>query len=224
MHSSKSCASKQRLCLNTYSTHHGSTASSRVSLMIYQKQWFSWFLTSDRTTPVSIRMKRRFHNQVTVHTIDANYKCPKVEELVKEELSPNHTHDSSAVSSFVHQAIGRLKEKRGLSIGHLLQFTNGCSAQLKSKQPFKNIAVAHELTTGEVLRRREKATNNVKPNINDWCTVDLTTGEVLRRREQATNNVKPNINDWCTVDLTTGEVLRRWEKATNNVKPNINDW
>ena len=29
--------------------------------------------------------------------------------------------------------------------------------------------------------------------MNDWCTVDLTTGEVLRRREKATNNLKPNI-------------------------------
>ena len=91
-----------------------------------------------------------FHNQVTVDTIVAYYKCHKVEELVKEELSPGNTHDSSAMA-FLHQAIGRLKEKRDLSIRHPLQFTNGCSAQFKSKQPFKNIAVAHELTTGEVL-------------------------------------------------------------------------
>ena len=92
-----------------------------------------------------------FHNQVTVHTIVAYYKCHKVEELVKEDLSPGNTHDSSAVA-FLHQAIGRLKEKRDLSIRHLLQFTDGCSAQFKSKQPFKNIPVTHELTTGEVLR------------------------------------------------------------------------
>ena len=38
VHSPRSCALKQRLCLNTYSTHHGSTASSQLSLMICHKQ------------------------------------------------------------------------------------------------------------------------------------------------------------------------------------------
>ena len=88
-----------------------------------------------------------FHNQVTVHPIVAYYKCPEVDETVKEELiflSPDNTHDSSAVASFVHEAIGHLTEKRGLSIGHLIQFTDGCSAQYKSKRPFKHIAVAQE--------------------------------------------------------------------------------
>ena len=59
-------------------------------------------------------------------------------------LSPDNTHDSSAVASFLHDAIVHLKEKRGLSIGHLIQFTDGCSPQYKSKRPFKNITVANE--------------------------------------------------------------------------------
>ena len=52
-----------------------------------------------------------FHNQVTVH--------PIVVEMEKEELiflSPDNTHDSSAVVSFVHQAIGHLKEKVSNSV------------------------------------------------------------------------------------------------------------
>ena len=32
-----------------------------------------------------------------------------------------------------------------------------------------------------------------KEYVNDWCTVDLTTGEVLRHRKQATNNLKRNV-------------------------------
>ena len=87
-----------------------------------------------------------FHNQVTVHPIVAYHKCPEAEETVKELifLSPENTHDSSAVASFLHDAIVHLEEKRGLSIGHLIQFTDGCSAQCKSKRPFKNIVVAQE--------------------------------------------------------------------------------
>ena len=32
-----------------------------------------------------------------------------------------------------------------------------------------------------------------KQYVNNWSTVDLTTGEVLRSREKATSNVKPSI-------------------------------
>ena len=98
-----------------------------------------------------------FHNQVTVHPIVAYYKCPEAEETVKKELiflSPYNTHDSSAVASFVHQVIGQLKVKRGLSIGHLIQFTNGCCAHNKSKRPFKYRAVTHE-TYGFPVSREE---------------------------------------------------------------------
>ena len=126
MHSSKSCAPKQRLCLNTSSTHHGTTATSLIDdlpgttvvMVLDLGQNYACFYQDEAQDA------HWFHNQVNVHTKVAYYKCHKVEELVKEDLSPGNIHDSSAVA-FLHQAIGRLKEKRDLSIQHLLQFTDG---------------------------------------------------------------------------------------------------
>lgn len=85
------------------------------------------------------------HEQVTVHPIVAYYRCPVCPKTVTESLifvSSDRRHDYHAVHHFTKQALVHLRETRGLVITHVNQWTDGCSAQYKSKGPFADIACA----------------------------------------------------------------------------------
>ncbi|KAK6192316.1 hypothetical protein SNE40_003804 [Patella caerulea] len=86
-----------------------------------------------------------FHNQVTVHPIVTYYNCQNTHchEIVKEELvmlSDDLNHDTSAVKAFIRQAEDHLTDKRNLKIEHVVQFSDGCASQYKSKQAFRDIS------------------------------------------------------------------------------------
>ena len=78
---------------------------------------------------------------MTVYPIVCYYKCNEEEHthLVQEALVflfDDLTHDSQAVHHFESLAVKLLQEKRGLNCQHIVEFTDGCSGQYKSKSPF----------------------------------------------------------------------------------------
>ncbi|CAG2221681.1 unnamed protein product [Mytilus edulis] len=81
--------------------------------------------------------------QVTVHPSICYYKCKTCSETVKEDivmLSGDLKHDFYAVSTFIRKANEHLIQKRGLTIDHHIQFSDGCAGQYKSKNAFEGIA------------------------------------------------------------------------------------
>lgn len=83
--------------------------------------------------------------QITVHPIVCYYKCPTEghNHTVQEALVfvlDDLNHDANAVHHFETLAIKHLKEKRGLKLEHVVEFTDGCGAQYKSKVPFADIS------------------------------------------------------------------------------------
>lgn len=87
------------------------------------------------------------YQQITVHPIVAYYKCQEKEckdtSLVTESIvciSDDLTHDASAVNKFFQTAFEHLQ--KSVKIKHAVQFTDGCSAQYKSKQPFMDLSYA----------------------------------------------------------------------------------
>ncbi|XP_060789811.1 uncharacterized protein LOC132894247 isoform X2 [Neoarius graeffei] len=83
--------------------------------------------------------------QVTVHPIVCYYKCPTEGHIhtVQEALvflSDDLSHDANAVHHFEKLAIQHLKQKRGLKLEHVVEFTDGCGSQYKSKAPFADIS------------------------------------------------------------------------------------
>jgi hypothetical protein len=81
--------------------------------------------------------------QVTVHPTVCYYSCQDCNEPVTESLifiSDDRLHDHHAVRAFTNEAIRHLQEVRHLQLGHIIQFTDGCSAQYKSKGPFLDIS------------------------------------------------------------------------------------
>ncbi|XP_041372135.1 uncharacterized protein LOC121385498 [Gigantopelta aegis] len=86
-----------------------------------------------------------YHEQVTVHPIVTYYVCPFCEETISESLvfiSDDRHHDFNAVFHFTKVAIDHLRNTRGLELDHIIQWTDGCASQYKSKGPFSDISCA----------------------------------------------------------------------------------
>ena len=87
-------------------------------------------------------------NQVTIHLIVAYYNCEhpdKSTHVVQEALvfiSEDLKHDSHAAHHFEKEAIKYLKEKRGIPLAHVVEYSDGCAAHYKSRGPIADISFA----------------------------------------------------------------------------------
>ena len=85
------------------------------------------------------------HRQFTVnHYVN---RCPGCQETTTESLvfiSSDRKHDHHAVHHFTVMALTHLRNQRGLTVSHVNQWTDGCSAQYKSRGPFADIACSME--------------------------------------------------------------------------------
>ena len=60
-------------------------------------------------------------------------------------VSDDNHHDHHAVLTFVKRTMEHLQQVRHLQVSHVVQWSDGCGAQYKSKGPFADVA-ASELT------------------------------------------------------------------------------
>jgi hypothetical protein len=82
-----------------------------------------------------------YHKMTTVHPVVCYIPCPEPDchEIVTEELmmlSSDTDHDAHAVKAFEDKAMEHFQEK-GYNIKRVVQFTDNCSSQYKSKLPFE---------------------------------------------------------------------------------------
>ena len=87
------------------------------------------------------------HEQVTVHPIVCYYGC----QFKGAQRQPQKALYSSATTvgitmtpsfKFTQLAVDHLRTVRGLEIKNIVQWTDGCGAQYKSKGPFADISCA----------------------------------------------------------------------------------
>ena len=88
-------------------------------------------------------------NQVALHPIVTYYRCPDHDgdHIVAEAItiiSSDLKHDGHAVQHFVNMSIEYLRTKRHLNITKLIEFSDGCGVQYKSKVPFCDISFSEE--------------------------------------------------------------------------------
>ena len=79
------------------------------------------------------------HTQTSLHPIINFYRCPKDNKLITEEhmfVTPDKTHDKYAVQTFEKLTLQHLAEK-GIVPKAIIQFSDNCSSQYKSKGPFQ---------------------------------------------------------------------------------------
>ena len=85
------------------------------------------------------------HEQVTVHPTVTYYACQLCPETVTESLvfvSDDRIHDFHAVFRFTQLAVDHLRTARGLEINNIIQWTDDCASQYKSKGPFADVSCA----------------------------------------------------------------------------------
>jgi hypothetical protein len=86
-------------------------------------------------------------DQVTVHPLVVYYNCKHndTSHIAQEALvfiSNDLQHDSHAVHHFETVAMQYLKDIRGLTLSRIVEFTDGCSCQYKSRGPFADLSFA----------------------------------------------------------------------------------
>lgn len=90
------------------------------------------------------------YTQITVHPIMFYWRSQCCDSVISEGVvgtSDDLKHDSKAAKDFIDQAIAHIKHTRNVIVDNVVQFTDGCPGQYKSKQPFYDIANAALPTT-----------------------------------------------------------------------------
>ena len=86
------------------------------------------------------------HTTITLHPIVCYYQCADCEKGVVCEtlafISDDKVHDFHAVQTFVCLAMEHLRGCRQLDVQRVIQWTDGCASQYKSKGPFSDISHA----------------------------------------------------------------------------------
>lgn len=92
-----------------------------------------------------------YQTQITLHPMIAYFKCQDPgcdkQDSVREVInivSDDMQHDASAVHHFTTVAVTHLRQIRGITVERLVQFSDGCSAQYKSKTPFTDLSFASQ--------------------------------------------------------------------------------
>lgn len=81
------------------------------------------------------------HNQVTLFSIVAYYRCPTCKMSMTESLvfiTEDRHHDSHAVYTFVGKANDHLKSKN-IEVERQIHYSDGAPSQFKSKTPFADV-------------------------------------------------------------------------------------
>lgn len=83
--------------------------------------------------------------QVALHPMVAYYWCSVCDQQnpVREAInfiSDDMKHDSHAVHHFITTAVNHLTKVRGLTPQRLIQFSDGCASQYKSRIPFMDVS------------------------------------------------------------------------------------
>ncbi|XP_067287029.1 uncharacterized protein [Pseudorasbora parva] len=146
--------------------------------------------------------------QITVHPIVCYYRCPTEghDHTVQEALvfvSDDLKHDANAVHHFETLAIKHLKEKRGLKLEHVVEFTDGCGVQYKSKVPFADISNSKTSYGLSVERCYFGSCHGKGPSHCVSGAVKSFVRRAVLSRRIAVNNAEEMYN-FCNLNLTKG--------------------
>ena len=144
--------------------------------------------------------------QVTLHPLVCYYKCqhPTHSHVVQEALvflSDDLNHDASAVHHFESKSIEYLREKRDLKLDHIVEFTDGCSSQFKSKVPFADISYSQFSHRVSIERNYFGSRHGKGPRDGVSGVVKSAVRRSVMSRNVTVNNAEDMYN-FCQLKLT----------------------
>ncbi|OWF48334.1 uncharacterized protein LOC110453200 [Mizuhopecten yessoensis] len=145
------------------------------------------------------------YQQVTVHTTVAYYRCPprNCKDVVTESMvcfSEDLKHDASSVHAYLMTLDEHLS--KSVEIVHQVQFTDGCSCQYKSKEPFMVITSDDYDFTVEIKNFGSR--HGKGPCDGLGAVVKQATKRAVERREVIVRTARDMYN-YCVKNLTLDE-------------------
>uniref|UniRef100_A0A8C4WX24 Uncharacterized protein n=1 Tax=Eptatretus burgeri TaxID=7764 RepID=A0A8C4WX24_EPTBU len=149
--------------------------------------------------------------QVTIHPIVA-FMMPEHTDtmdshIIQEAIviiSSDLKHDAHAVQHFTRLALDHLRLKRGLTVEQVLEFTDGCAVQYKSKLPFADISYARKDLNVSLERHFFGSRHGKGPSD---CVSGVAKSAARRAvmSRQAIINTAETMYEFCTRSLTKNE-------------------
>jgi hypothetical protein len=150
------------------------------------------------------------YEQVTVHPVVTYYRCPELgcEEVVTESivcLSDDTKHDADAVHAF-NTTINEHLSKKIENIQHQVQFSDGCSAQYKSRCPFMDVSCGADDYGFTVERNFFGSRHGKGPCDGLGAVTKQATRRAIERKEATVQNAKDMYDLCCkTLSVTKGK-------------------
>ena len=144
--------------------------------------------------------------QVTVHPVVCFYHCQHddgTSHIAQEALvflSDDLRHDSHLVHHFEMMTLHHLKD-RGVQLIHVVEFTDGCSAQYKSRSPFANISYSKHIHGVSIERNYFGSRHGKGPSDGVSGCVKSTVRRAVISRRAVVNNVE-NMYSFCEKNMT----------------------
>lgn len=150
------------------------------------------------------------HSIVTVHPVVTYYRCPKDNEVIKEDvvyniLSSDIKHDVAAVLSFQLVVNDHLVKKRQLRIEHQVQFTDGCAAQYKSSSCFQDISAAEDAQGFSITRNFFGPRHGKGPNDGVTGVVKIAVRNAVKSRSAVVRDAQ-EMYEYCREKLTKDDM------------------
>ena len=150
--------------------------------------------------------------QVTVHPIVAFYYCqehaiPDDFHVTQEAIviiSNDLKHDAHAVDHFQKLALEHLREKRGRCVNTLVEFTDGCAAQYKSKMPFADISFSQQELDVNIERHFFGSRHGKGPSDGVSGVVKSAVRRAVVTRQAIINTAEAMFN-YCAENLTRSD-------------------
>ena len=151
-----------------------------------------------------------YQMQVTLHPIIAYYKCNSttctdtstVREAI-DVITSDKVHDTHAVAHFMSKAVQHLKEDRKLKLQKLVQFSDGCSAQYKSRTTFTDISFGTEDLNIPVVQRHYFGSRHGKnPCDGEGGVVKCSVSRAVKSKPDIIVNDSHSLYQYCKEHMT----------------------
>lgn len=118
-------------------------------------------------------------------------------------LTSDLKHDATTVDTFIGVTTKHLKDSRCLDIDQLVQFTDTCAAQYRSKVPFRDIANAEQVHGVKITRRFFGSRHGKGPSDGAVAVVKAKISIAVGSRE-ATLKTAKELYNYCVTHMTKG--------------------
>ena len=148
------------------------------------------------------------YQQVTIHPMVFTYNCSCQKELITESViivSNDLNHDAAAVQAFTKSALEHISTRGDFN--RLIEFTDGCGSQYKSKQPFLDIQNSVAKQGIHIERHFFGSRHGKNPSDGEAAVIKSAATRAVKCRQRLIQNPMDFFNFGCAKLSLDGECV-----------------